>query len=206
MWSKLYEPPLVLPPKHAAVFRYAAGLLADLTEELEDDVDTRGGVFGKLSPGEKLAAILVVAKALLDSASKPPEVTAVLAATVSAIYDHLEVAINAEVDTSETTVRSMVLEALDEMDYWKSVGQRRLALKSRNMDEWTGLVEVLRGEVLEDEDFKMDSSSVLDAPPEKIAALKAALHINPDYFVTPVEDPSPQRLDQIRKELQSLLG
>src|SRR5262249_3780237 len=97
MWSKLFEPPLVLPPRHAAVFRYAAGILSLLTEDLEDEKSSvDGDVFERLSHGQKLAAILTVAKALLDPAAEPPEVTAELAATVYAIYDYLETAINIE--------------------------------------------------------------------------------------------------------------
>jgi hypothetical protein len=76
-----------------------------------------------------LAAILVVAKALLDATSEPPEITAALAATVSAIYDHLETAIYIEMDTGETTVRKMILEALDEMGL-----RRRLAPDSDAME------------------------------------------------------------------------
>src|SRR5262245_564465 len=99
MWSN-FEPPFVLPPKHAVVFRHAAAVLSDLTEDLgDDDSDTDGDVFERLPQGQKLAAILVVAKALFDAASKPPEMTAVLAATASAIYDHVETAINIEMDT-----------------------------------------------------------------------------------------------------------
>ena len=207
MWAKYSEPPLVLPPKHAAVFRYAASGLVDFSDDDDlDDGETSGDVFDKLSRGERLAAILVVSKALLDSATESPEDTAALAATVSAIYDYLEAVIDAEAEAGETTiVRSMVLEALDEKDYWNIVGRRRLSPRSRKMDEWSHLVEALRGEVLEDEDFKMESR-FLDASPDKAAHLKAEMHIDPDYFVTPVEDPSPKRLDEIRKELQRLLS
>ena len=201
MWSRLYEPPLVLPPKHAAVFRYAASILFDLTEDLgDDDSDTDGDVFERLTRGQKLAAILVVAKALLDAASEPPELTAALAATGWAIYDYLESAITIEMDSGETTVRKMVLEAVEEL------GEREpLAPESSDMDKWSELVEALRYEVLlDDHDFKMESM-FLDAPPDKAAAAKAEMHIDPDYFVTPVEDPSPQRLREIRTELKSLL-
>jgi hypothetical protein len=201
MWSRLYEPPLGLPPKHAAVFRYAAGVLFGLTEDLgDDDSDSDGDVFERLPQGQKLAAILVVAKALLDTTGEPPEITAALAATVSAIYDHLEAAINIEMDTGETTVRKMILEALDEM-----CSTQPLAPDSDDMDDWSRLVEILRREVLEDDDFRMDFM-FLDAPPDKAAAAKAEMHIDPDYFVTPVEDPSPQRLCEIRRELRSLLS
>src|SRR5262245_44695278 len=194
MWAKLFEPPLVLPPKHAAVFRYAAGILY-LTEDLEDEKSSvDGDVFERLSDGQKVAAILTVAKALLDPATEAPEITAPLAAAVSAIYDQLETTINIEMDTGETAVRKMVLEALDEMG-----SPQPLAPESNDMDEWSRLVEILRYEALDDYDFEMEFM-FLDAPPDKAAAAKAQMQITPDYFVTPVEDPSPQRLKEIRKE------
>jgi hypothetical protein len=200
MWSNL-EPPLVLLPKHAAAFRYAASILSDLTEALEDDEsDADGDVFERLPRDQKLAAILVVAKALLDAASKPPEITAVLAAAASAIYHQLETAISIEMDAGETTVRKMVLEALEELGE-----PEPLTPEISDMDRWLELVEALRYEVLlDDHDFEMESM-FLDAPPDEAAALKARMNINPDYFVTPVEDPSPQRLRVIRKELRRLL-
>jgi hypothetical protein len=46
----------------------------------------------------------------------------------------------------------------------------------------------------------------LDAPPEKAAALKALMQIHPDYFVTTIDDPPQHCLEQIRKELRSLLS
>jgi hypothetical protein len=49
-------------------------------------------------------------------------------------------------------------------------------------------------------------SMFLHEPPDKAALIKARMNIKPDYFVTPIEDPSPRRLDEIRKELQSLLS
>src|SRR5262249_15414442 len=94
---------------------YATGILSDLTEDMEDEKSSEDGdVFERLSDGQKVAAILTVAKALLDPATEAPEITAEFAATVSAIYDYLETAINIEMDASETTVRKTVLDALDE--------------------------------------------------------------------------------------------
>ena len=42
--------------------------------------------------------------------------------------------------------------------------------------------------------------------PEEAAALKAEMHIDPDNFVTTIDDPSPQCLAKIREELRSLLS
>jgi hypothetical protein len=78
-------------------------------------------VFDRLSQGQKQVAILTVAKALLDVGTKPPPVNAVLAGTVDAIYRDLQARIETEISFEDTRVRKMVLEAIDEMDYWTEV-------------------------------------------------------------------------------------
>lgn len=93
MWQPLYKPPFVLSAKHAAVFRFAARNLSRIIDERDNEDNAWPGigiaVFDKLTQGQKQVAILTVARALLDPAIEPPEVTAVLAGTVDAIYVHL---------------------------------------------------------------------------------------------------------------------
>jgi|ERR1022692_3862146 hypothetical protein len=215
MWQSLYDPPFVLPPKHAAVFRLAAGTFSDLVgwEKWEDDWDGIGiAVFDNLTQHQKQAAILTVAKALLDSACEPPAVTAVLAGTVDAIYFHLESSIELEMG-HETTVRQMILEALDEMDYWNQINSGlgpgeeptpRQTPDSEDMDEWNELLEAMRTEILDDYDFSMEDQ-FMDMPPDQAAALKNQLNIDPDYFVALIEDPTPERLKEIRAEIKAYL-
>jgi hypothetical protein len=122
----------------------------------------------------------------------------------AAIYEHLQMMTAVEIDEGEeTTIRRMLLDALHEMDYWDD--QEPLSPECGDMDEWSAAVEALGDSVLEDHDFDMESL-FLDAPPEKAAALKALMCIQPDYFVTPIDDPSPQSLEAIRKELRRLLS
>jgi hypothetical protein len=201
MWSNSIGTPFILPPKHAAVFRNAAADFSAYADFLEDAGDDET-VFERLTRGQKQLAIHLVARALLDPASEPPEITAVLAGTVAAIYEHLQTTV--EIDEREgTTIRRMLLDALDEMDYCQEV--EPLSLECGGMDEWSAAVEALGDSVLEDHDFEMEAQ-VLDAPPEEAAAFKALMRIHPDYFVTPIDDPSPQGLERIREELRSLLS
>jgi hypothetical protein len=95
------------------------------------------------------------------------------------------------------------LDALDEMAYCQD--EEALSPECGDMDEWSAGVEGLGDTVLEDRDFDMESV-ILDAPPEEAAALKALMSIHPDYFVTTIDDPSPQGLEIIREELRSLLA
>jgi hypothetical protein len=203
MWSNSVGTPFILPPKHAAVFREAAADFSDYADVLEDAGED-GTVFERLTRGQKQLAILVVARALLDPATEPPRITAVLAGTVAAIYEYLQTMIDLEIDQREgTTIRQMVLDALNEMDYWDD--QEPLSPECEDIDEWSEAVEALGDSVLEDHDFEMEAQ-VLDAPPEEAAAFKALMRIHPDYFVTTIDDPSPQILEKTRQELRSLLS
>ena len=215
MWQPLYDPLFVLPPKHAAAFRLAAGTFSDIVgwEAFEDDWDDIGvAVFDNLTQHQKQAAILIVAKALLDPDCEPPDVTAVLAGTVDAIYLQLESTIELEIG-QETSVRQLILEVMEEMDYWTQVNSglgpdeepfKKLAQDSEDMDEWQELVEAMRTEILDDVDFSMEHE-FMDMPPDKAAALENQLNIDPDYFVAVIEDPTPERLKKIREEIKAYL-
>ena len=215
MWQPLYDAPFVLRPKHAAAFRLAAAMFSDCIgwEHWEDDWDATGiAVFDCLTQHQKQAAILIVAKALLDPECEPPDVTAVLAGTVDAIYIYLETSVELEIG-HETEVRQMILEAMDELDYWMDVNaslpadeepEARPAPDSADIKEWAFFVDVLRDEILDDYDFSMEEE-FMDMPPDEAAALKNQLNIKPDYFVAVIEDPTPERLKVIREEIKAYL-
>ncbi len=217
MWYKFGDPPFVLPPKHAAAFRMAAASLSDAVgwEQWEEDWSSNGvGVFDNLSQAQKQATILEVVQALLDPKTKPPRVTAVRAGTVDAIYRELQGRIEMEIDTGEeTVVRSMVLEALDEVDYWDLIntdlepGEEpflRPAHDCADYVEWSPLVEDLLAEVLEDSDFNM-ANDFLDMSPSVAAVLKKNFNILPDYFSAVASDPTADQLLRVRDQLNSLL-
>jgi hypothetical protein len=171
-----------------------------------EDAGVAQTVFERLTRGQKQLAILLAARALLDPASEPPEITSVMAGTVAAIYNYLLTMIDLEVDEGEeTTIRRMVLDALDEMGYWHDQKPLiPLSPECEDINEWSEVVDALGDSALEDYGFDMEAL-VLDAPPEEAAALKAYLRIDPDYFVTLIDDPSALGLERIREELRSLL-
>jgi len=172
-----------------------------------EDAGVAETVFERLTRGQKQLAILLAARGLLDRASEPPAITAVLAGTVAAIYNFLLTMIDLEIDEGEeTTIRRMVLDALDEMNYWHDQKPLiPLSPECEDIDEWSEVVDALGDSVLEDHHFDMEAI-FLDAPPKESAALKAHLRIDPDDYVTPIHDPSPQRTERIREELRSLLS
>jgi hypothetical protein len=95
---------------HAAVFREAAACCSEYADFCEDAGED-ANVFERLTQGQRQLAILLVAKALLDRATEPPRITAVLAGTVAAIYEHLQIMLAVEIDEGiGTAIRQMVLE------------------------------------------------------------------------------------------------
>ena len=217
MWFRWGEPDFVLPPKHASVFCDALRYLSEVIgwEDWETDGwETGIAVFDRLTQGQKQVALLAVARALLQTSVPPPKVTAYLAATVAVVYETLLALIELDIatDNRRTELRRGVLAALDEMDYWTGgneappSGEEQLEPPSARCADrhiWADLVEDLRTEVLEDYDFDLEPS-VLDLAPEASAALKLSLNIDPDYFTDTPEDPAPERLEAVRRELHAL--
>jgi hypothetical protein len=213
MWPSFSDSPYVLRPKHAAVFRAAAAWLSEKEGWLpyEDQPDDEGA-YDSMPQGAKQAAILTVSKALLDPDFEPPKLAAALEATVDAVYRQLESLIELETigDIEGNEFRTLVLEAIEEMNYWEHVSSpdepvEPLTPDNCEFDEWRHLVEALRTEVLEDYDFDM-AADIADLPPDQASAVKQQLGIDPDYFVDPVDDPPPERIPEIRRELRALLN
>ncbi len=114
----------------------------------------------------------------------------------------------------ETSLRQMLLDAINESDYWRDVNEALepdeepecpLAADSADTDKWSVLVDSLRETLLEDYDFDM-AEKFLDMPAEQVAALKRQMNIHPDYFVAVIDDPAPEQLAEIRRELWKLLA
>jgi hypothetical protein len=208
---------LVLQPKHALIFKTGAGsLLSRVGEKYMEEWETGVFVFDELTPGANHAAILAVAKALLDPLVEAPDVTAVLAGTVDAIYREFEGLLESEIAfAEEVDLRQMVLDAMEECGHWEAVKDafpddedeqppRPPAADCNDSDEWSWLIESLRETLLEDYDFDM-AERFLDMAPEAAANLKKRMNIDPDYFVAVVRDPSPAELTEIRRELWALV-
>ncbi len=215
MWPKLGEPDLVLPAKHAVIFRAALAHLSDLIgwEDGEDDTfETGVAVFDRLTPGQKQAILLAAGRALLHTEAPPLHITACLAGAVAAVYETLLGLLELEMETKRTRLRRQVLAVLDEMGYWTAVNDGRLPDEEpfkrprptcADLPVWMDIVEDLRTTVLDDYDFDMESS-FLDVAPDAAAELKRTMNIAPDYFTDIPEDPTPKRLRDVHRELLEL--
>jgi len=210
MWKLWGEPPFVLPPGHAALFREAAlHVLEEIDTEDDDWTPIGTAVFDDLSPGQKQAALLTVARALLDVDTEPPSLTAPLAATASIIYRVADGLTDEEIAAGETTrIRAMLLAAAAEVDFFRDEAdqpEEPLPVDSDDYSAWSVIIEVLEDEILEDRDFSM-ADDFLDMPPDQVAVLKKTMNIDPGYFTAIVEDPDPERLRELGRELRELLG
>lgn len=82
----------------------------------------------------------------------------------------------------------MIRQALGDTSLWEHVDDRPM---------WADFVENLRTEVLDDDNHDMHEH-LMDLPAEHMAKL-------PNYFTAMIEDPSPDQLEQIGDEIESLL-
>jgi hypothetical protein len=179
MWARRTEPELVLPPRHGFVFREALGCVFDGVgwEAEEPRWESGLSVFDRLTQGQQQAALLTIARALLDERVPAPPVTAVLAAAAGATYDMLLGLI--EIDTiSEdggTDLRRQVLAAVEAMDYWTQVNAGLAPGEApaepptpscANLDEWAHLVNALRDQVtITTSRWRTSSSTWTRGPP-----------------------------------------
>lgn len=212
MWAKLYESEMVLPPKHARIFREALWNLSDQIgwDDSEDLWDDDTSVFGRLTQGQKQSVLLEVGRGLLDEHVNALPVTAVRAAAVYEVYETLQGLIAFDIEeTGDTALRQMALEAMDEANCLDRTKHgpppdrepgTRLSPGCSDKDDWLALIESLRTTVLDDYDFEMDSQFG-DVDPAKAEWRKRSMGIPPEYFMEVPEDPNPARLLEVRRDL-----
>jgi hypothetical protein len=204
MWNYYTnDGPIVLAGSQAKVFRLGARTLSEDVGWSESDdswVDASGiRAFDSLTQLQKQVAILMVASAALDPDIPMPDLTAVLEGTVTVIYGWLESLIDEEVSVGKSTnVRTIVSEALLEIDYWEEVkgayepGEEPdgpLPIDSDDAEEWCFLARSLSYELVDgDDDFSMDNK-LLDAPPGEAAKMYETFGISTDYFTAIIDDP-----------------
>ncbi|MEO1614306.1 MAG: hypothetical protein AAFV88_00565 [Planctomycetota bacterium] len=211
--------------------RYLAGEEAELirdsiaimVEELASCRDTeeepwRYGIclFDDLSWQQQLALLDVLAKNLLVETSETLELSGVNEAGVAAIYRNVSQQIELEIELQSVSPpefrcrwRSATLGAYlsneqDDVIEHESGSPAAFELdpESTDIDQWDDLVECLADRVLWDRDFEM-VNEVIDAPPERAAAMRAALGIQPSYYTAIAPDPTDHQIDALFESLES---
>lgn len=166
-------------------------------KELGSNVQFGIVLFDRLTWQQQLVMLRNVLKPLLNPSVAPPNPTALLEATVAAIYAQMLADIECEIyfeqssrrsEEGDTEQRQQVIAALEEngaIGNWPSP-------ESVVMDSWELAVCEVRGWVLADEDWQMDGLT-LDLPPEEGRELKKIMGIRDDYFTDVPPDANDQQ-------------
>lgn len=170
-----------------------------LHEHLSDAGEDGGGLeldipaFDHISLSERLAVLLHVAGHILGD-GPAPAAYAWNEASIAAVYFHIEVMIELEIDAETVTEpgedpvfwRRLVHEAWMDRCFpaseetWKKGEGNKQSVVSRDCDHWCFKVRCLAGEVLEDDDYAMDY--FMDVSPGRAAGMKDFLGIPVEYF------------------------
>jgi hypothetical protein len=207
-----------LKGRERALFRAA---LLSLFDELrgatpEDEPEFGVPAFDTIDLEERPWILLLAAEALLGD-GEAPEIRAWNEGSLAAVYEWVRGALIAEIELRETPGRAprsrtrwrgFVHIAWMEVVYPeigapspRGEGEKQ-SVGSRDLDEWLYKLELLREEVLHDDDSSMDG--LMDIPPEKANQLKEQLGIPEDYYtaIPPVlTDADRRRLEALYQAL-----
>jgi hypothetical protein len=174
-----------------------------------DDGLTRGiSIFDELSRHQRIALIAKAAAALLRADVVAPSPSAVIEATVGAIFETIRTELICEVeyggDNPYFLWRPLVLACIDFGDF--DADAFHIDVTSTDVDDWKLLLECIQGAIVWDTDWMM-SDQFLDAKrPKRARLVKRQMGITPNYFVTPAPDPKDDELPGIINGLEELLA
>jgi hypothetical protein len=184
----------------------------DVEASIDGDECFPSGVaaFDDLQPGQKLALLAHVGRALRDEAVPCPDLTSHAEATIAAIFEQVRhsIVIETELEDDGSDAgafywRRLILAACLETGI---VGEDPLPAEScGDSGEWDLLVECLADRILWDDDF-MAGQHFLDGDPDESRARMQALGIADNYFVALAPDPGAAELEAIRRTLRDITG
>ncbi len=177
-------------------------------------------VFDRLTWQQQMLMLEKVLAALVEPTIPAPPTSALLDATVAAIYAHLYTSVEIELDVAKTDldsslgeedyfeVRQEILEAMREpvdsdepMEESPEGGWPTILCDE--IDEWELAIESLRGRILADEDWQMEAIT-MDLAPKDSRAIKRNLGIQRDYFIDIPPDGSDEEAEAARWRIASL--
>ncbi len=177
-------------------------------------------LFDRLTWQQQMLMLERVLTALVEASIPAPPTTALLDATVAAIYAHLYTSIEIELDDARMDmdsplgeedhfdVRNEILEALREPvdsdePIEESPGGGWPTILCDEIDEWELAIESLRGRILADEDWQMEAIT-MDLPPQTSRTLKRELGIQRDYFIDIPPDVTDEEAEAARWRIVEL--
>jgi len=182
-----------------------AVVMARLSDE---SVSLGIALFDEVTWQQQLALLLKVARPLLDPKTPAPKPSAILDATVAAIYAYIGEMIECEIDVQRTSVESFDDDTGRRQDLVRALKESHpegawLDPECAVMEEWEVAVEVCKSWVLADEDYKL-SELALDLDPEQATESREFLGIDKDYFIDIAPDPHQQSPGEIWADLLEL--
>ncbi len=177
-------------------------------------------LFDQLTWQQQMLMLERVLTALVEASIPAPPTTALLDATVAAIYAHLYTSIEIELDDARMDidsplgeedhfdVRNEILEALREpVDSDEPIEESPEGgwptILCDEIDEWELAIESLRGRILADEDWQMEAIT-MDLPPQTSRTLKRELGIQRDYFIDIPPDVTDEEAEAARWRIVDL--
>jgi len=184
MW-RTSEGERILQGAEALLFAEALWDLIDETN-LSDDNDYVLGIhsFDRLTYGQKISALSIVGKGLLQPVIPPIPLTSVLEATIAVIFQHLKYCIVAEIEEPQfgTTWRRKIVSAREE-----SGGEEIPSSECPDMEEWGIEVDSLEDYILWDADYQ-DEDFFIDDMPEKAELMKKMMGVSKEYYTDIMDD------------------
>ncbi|MCC9599176.1 hypothetical protein LOC67_01290 [Stieleria sp. JC731] len=186
-------------------------------------------LFDELAWQQQLGILELLANGLLLSTDNTVELTGVNEAAVAAVYQNVSQQIELEIELQPVSPlevryqwRQAALQAYLENEVIGANRQTELFPSDRitleanessavedllpectEVDRWQWLVECLADRILWDRDFDL-VEEMIDAPPERAAAMRAALGITPEYYTAIAPDPTDTQIDSLFESLRQL--
>ncbi len=174
----------------AVVIRETIGELIDSVRAAKMDGESAAvgvGLFDQLHWQQQLAMLLKVARPLLRRSSAYPGRTALVEATVGAIYAQMLIGVEYEIETQQSSTHSTENDTVRRREIVAALREGEpdenwLDAECVVMNEWETAISILQDWVLPDEDWKM-VDLVLDLPADQSEKMKAFTGIDADYFI-----------------------
>jgi hypothetical protein len=179
-------------------------------------------LFDRLAWQQQILLIERVLNALTDPNIPAPPTTALLDATVAAIYAQMIISVQLEIDLIDPEddpndpydpyngfyVRQQVLDAIKEpLDFDELEGDPfedySLTVECDEIEEWQMAIESLRGRILADEDWQMEAI-VMDLAPATSEDLKQMMGIQGDYFIDIPPDATDEEAEAARLRIAAI--
>ena len=200
----------------ATLVREAIDTMVDvLTLHIDDDpaggvlCESGNAVFDQLTPSQRIALLHDAATHLLTDTGAAPRLSALLEATVAAIFKDIRDHVAIEVGFPQSTGHARWVErpgwrhlvasafhsfTISEGDF-ESLEELPLEASS-DLRQWERVIDYLADAILWDRDFEL-TGKFLDMDPEIMRERRNILGIDDDYFTQIAPDPRPTELTEL---------